>query len=129
MDMIGDFLTRIRNAHGAGHRKMDVPSSNIRTGIARVLKEQNYIENFKVIKDNKQGMMRVYLKYDKQDCPCLSKIKRRSRPSRREYVKVDKIPNVRAGYGLAILSTSQGIMSGGQARGKNMGGELLCVVW
>ncbi len=129
MDMIGNFLTRIRNAHGACHKKVDVPSSNIRKGIARVLQEQNYIHNFKVIQDNRQGMMRIYLKYNNQGHPCLSKIKRWSRPSRREYVKVDKIPHVRAGYGLAILSTSQGIMSGGQAREKNVGGELLCVVW
>lgn len=129
MDMIGDFLTRIRNAHMAGHTKVDVPSSNIRKGIAGVLEEQSYIERFKVIKDSKQGMMRVYLKYDEKGRPCLSKIRRYSRPGRREYVKAHKIPNIRAGYGLAILSTSQGIMSGGQAREKNVGGELLCVVW
>ena len=129
MDMVGDFLTRIRNAHMGGHKKVDVPSSNIRKGIARVLEEQSYIEKFKVIKDSKQGMMRVYLKYDEKGRPSLSRIKRYSRPGRREYVKVDGIPNVRAGYGLAILSTSQGIMSGGQAREKNVGGELLCVVW
>ncbi len=72
MDMVGDFLTRIRNAHMAGHKKVDIPSSNIRKGIAEVLREQNYIEKFKVIKDNKQGMMRVYLKYDNQGRPCLS---------------------------------------------------------
>ena len=129
MDIIGDFLTRIRNAQGAGHKKVDIPSSNVRKGIAQVLKEKNYIDDFKVIKDNKQGMMRVYLKYNEKGLPALSRIRRSSRPSRRHYVKAKEIPNVRAGYGLAILSTSQGIMSGGQAREKNLGGELLCVLW
>ena len=129
MDTIGDFLTRIRNAHRAGHGKVDVPFSNIRQGIAEVLREQNYIGNFKVVKDHRQGMMRIYLKYDDQGHPGISHIRRYSRPGRREYVKVDGIPNVRAGYGLAVLSTSQGIMSGGQARKKNLGGEVLCVVW
>lgn len=129
MDTIGDFLTRIRNAHEARHEKVDIPASNVRQGIAKVLQEQDYISNFKVVKDGKQGMMRVYLKYRDDGKPTIVRLKRYSKPSRREYVKVDDIPNIRAGYGLAILSTSQGIMSGGQAKEKNVGGELLCVVW
>ena len=129
MDTIGDFLTRIRNAHGARHEKVDVPASNMRAGIAKVLKEQNYISNYKVVKNDKQGMMRVYLKYNDEGKPAISKMKRYSKPSRREYVKVKEIPNIRAGYGLAILSTSKGVLSGGQAKEQNLGGELLCVVW
>ena len=129
MDTIGDFLTRIRNAHGARHEKVDVPASNVRAGIANVLKEQNYISNFKVVKDSKQGMMRVYLKYNDEGKPAITRMKRYSKPSRREYVRAADIPNIRAGYGLAILSTSKGIVSGGQAKEKNVGGELLCIVW
>lgn len=129
MDTIGDFLTRIRNAQAARHEKVDVPASNMREGIAKVLKEQNYISNYKVVKDSKQGMMRVYLRYNESGKPSISRLKRYSKPSRREYVKAGDIPNIRAGYGLSILSTSKGILSGGQAKEKNLGGELLCVVW
>ncbi|MCJ8276063.1 MAG: 30S ribosomal protein S8 [Bdellovibrionales bacterium] len=129
MDTIGDFLTRIRNAHSARHEKVDIPASNVRQGIAKVLQDKNYIKNFKVVKDGKQGMMRVYLNYKDDGKPAISRLKRYSRPSRREYVKADAIPNIRAGYGMAILSTSKGIMSAGQAKENNVGGELLCVVW
>ena len=129
MDTIGDFLTRIRNAQGARHEKVDVPASNMREGIAQVLKEQHYIANYKLVKNNKQGMMRVYLKYDEGGKPAMAHLKRYSKPSRREYVKAKDVPNIRSGYGLAILSTSRGILSGGQAKEQNLGGELLCVVW
>ncbi len=129
MDTIGDFLTRIRNAQAARHEKVDVPASNMREGIAKVLKEQNYISNYRVVKDSKQGMMRVYLKYADNGKPSINKMKRYSKPSRREYVGVKDVPNIRAGYGMAILSTSKGIMSGGQAKEQNVGGELLCVIW
>lgn len=129
MDTIGDFLTRIRNAQAARHEKVDVPASNLRKGIAQVLKDQNYINNFKVVKDSKQGVMRVYLNYDEKGKPVMSRLQRYSKPSRRQYVKAGDIPNIREGYGLAILSTSKGILSGGQAKEQNVGGELLCVVW
>ena len=129
MDTIGDFLTRIRNAQAARHEKVDVPASNMRVGIANVLKDQNYISNFKVVKDSKQGMMRVYLKYNEEGKPAMARMKRYSKPSRREYVKAGSIPNIRAGYGLAILSTSKGILSGGQAKEQNVGGEILCMIW
>ena len=129
MDTIGDFLTRIRNAQAARHEKVDVPASNMREGIAKVLKEQNYIANYKVVKNSKQGMMRVYLKYNQEGKPSIARLKRYSKPSRREYVKAGDVPNIRAGYGMAILSTSKGILSGGQAKEQNVGGELLCVVW
>ena len=129
MDTIGDFLTRIRNAHSARHEKVDIPASNMRKGIADVLQTSNYIDSYKVVKDGKQGMMRVYLKYQDSSQPAIEKVKRVSRPSRRMYVKSGEIPNIRAGYGLAILSTSRGVMSGGQAKKQNLGGELLCMVW
>ena len=129
MDTIGDFLTRIRNAHSARHEKVDVPASNIRKGIAKVLQDSSYIDSFKVVKDGKQGIMRVYLKYDDSGKPSIEKLMRVSRPSRRHYVRANEIPNVRAGYGLAILSTSKGIVSGGEAKKQNLGGELLCMVW
>ncbi|MCB0377283.1 MAG: 30S ribosomal protein S8 [Bdellovibrionales bacterium] len=129
MDTIGDFLTRIRNAHAAGHEKVDIPASNVRQGIAQVLQETSYINSFKVVKDGKQGMMRVYLSYEAGGKPKIHKIQRYSKPSRRYYVKAKEIPNIREGYGLSILSTSKGIMSGGKAKESNLGGELLCVVW
>lgn len=129
MDTIGDFLTRIRNAGAARHEKVDIPASNVRAGIATVLKDKNYINSFKVVSNNKQGVMRVYLKYTDDGKPAITHLKRYSKPSRREYVKSGDIPNIRAGYGLAILSTSKGIMSGGDAKEQNVGGELLCVVW
>lgn len=129
MDTVGDFLTRIRNAHAARHDKVDVPASNVRQGIAKVLQDKNYIKDFKVVKDGKQGMMRVYLSYKDDGKPAISLLKRYSKPSRREYVRANDIPNIREGYGMAILSTSKGILSAGQAKESNVGGELLCVVW
>ena len=129
MDTIGDFLTRIRNAQAARHEKVDVPASNMRAGIAKVLQDKDYISNFKVVKDGKQGMMRVYLKYDAEGKGAIGRMQRYSKPSRREYVKAKEIPNIRAGYGMSILSTSKGILSGGQAKDQNLGGELLCVIW
>lgn len=128
MDTIGDFLTRIRNAGMARHDKVDVPSSNIRVGIAQVLKDGGYIENFKVVKDGKQGIMRVYLKYEDGKSKIV-KLQRASTPGRRLYVSHDKIPNPRSGYGMAILSTNKGILSGNQAIQNRVGGELLCTVW
>ena len=129
MDTIGDFLTRIRNAGMARHEKVDVPSSNVRVGMAKVLQEAGYIKNFKVAKDGKQGVMRVYLKYDDNGGHLINKVSRVSRPSRRMYVKSSDVPKVRSGYGLAILSTNKGILSGDEASSLNVGGEVLCRVW
>jgi len=129
VDTIGEFLTRIRNAQSARHEKVDIPASKVRENLARVLKEQNYISDYKVVKDSKQGMMRVYLRYDEKGKPSMLKVIRKSKPSRRYYVRTGQIPHVREGYGVAIVSTSKGIMSGGQAKTQNLGGELLCVVW
>ncbi|MEC9282124.1 MAG: 30S ribosomal protein S8 [Bdellovibrionota bacterium] len=129
MDTVADFLTRIRNAGNAGHEKVDIPSSKLRKGIAEVLKGEGYIRNFKVVEDGRQGMMRVYLKTTKTGDPVIQKLMRVSRPGRRVYVKAKAIPKVRSGYGLAILSTSQGVMSGSTATEKSLGGEYLAKVW
>ena len=125
MDTIGDFLTVIRNGVKAGHEKVDVPSSKMKEAIAEVLKKTG----FKVVKDGKQGVMRVYLNYNDNGQPKIIGIRRMSRPGRRYYVNSEKIPNVRSGYGLSVLSTSRGVMSGGEAKQLNVGGELLCLVW
>lgn len=129
MDTIGDFITRIRNAGIAQHNKLDVPSSNIRQGVARILKDYGYIKTFRVAQDGKQGLMRVYLNYNNQGQSTIKNIQRVSRPRKRIYVKKDKIPKVRSGYGVAILSTNKGILSHEEAIDQNVGGELLVQVW
>tara|TARA_B100001248_G_scaffold253639_1_gene231111 strand:- start:1655 stop:2044 length:390 start_codon:yes stop_codon:yes gene_type:complete len=129
MDTVAEFLTRIRNAVRANHEKVDVPSSNLRKGIAAVLKENGYIRNYKVVNDGRQGMMRVYLKYTEDGESVIEQIQRVSTPGRRRYVNVTEIPKVRNGYGLAVLSTNKGIVSGRQAHKENVGGEVLCTVW
>jgi small subunit ribosomal protein S8 len=129
MDVIAEFMTRIRNATAARHEKVDVPASNMRAEVARVLREEGFIRNFKVVKDGKQGMMRVYLKYDPAGQGMISGIRRMSRPGRRYYVNVEQIPEVRSGFGISVLSTNKGILSGDEARKHNVGGELLMKVW
>ena len=129
MDTISQFLSRVRNAGNAGHEKLDVPSSNMRVGIATILKDRGYIRNFKVVRDGKQGVMRIYLKYSEQGEHAIKNIQRVSRPGCRVYVNSTKIPKVRSGFGLAILSTSKGVVSGDEAIQKRLGGELLCKVW
>lgn len=129
MDTIGEFLTRIRNAGMAGHEKVDVPSSNMRTGLAKILMDRGYIRNFKVVRDSRQGMMRVYLKYNDQGRHAIEMIQRVSRPGRRYYVPTSRIPSVRSGYGFAILSTSKGLMSSEDALKANVGGEFICKIW
>lgn len=129
MDSVGEFLTRIRNAGLAGHEKVDVPSSKLRKGISNILKEAGFIHDYRVAKDDRQGIMRLYLKYDEKGKPAISFIKRVSRPGRRQYIEVDKIPKVRSGFGIVILSTNKGIMAGDEATMKRVGGEMLCMVW
>lgn len=129
MDTIGDFLTRIRNAGASKHEKLDIPASNVRVGIAKILLEQGYIRSFKVVRDDKQGVMRVYLKYNEKGKPVITAIDRVSRPGRRVYVKSDDIPKVRDGFGISILSTNRGVVDGDTAKKDNLGGELLCNVW
>ncbi|MDZ4677001.1 MAG: 30S ribosomal protein S8 [Oligoflexia bacterium] len=129
MDPIADLLTRIRNASSAKHDKVDVPYSAVKEGIVNVLKSRGLVKNFRVVKDNRQGMMRIYLKYDNEGTPVLTHLKRESRPGLRKYIGVDEIPSVRTGFGVAVLSTSHGIMSGDEAKEKRFGGEYICSVW
>lgn len=128
-DPIADMLTRIRNGLMANLQKVDVPSSNMKVNIATVLKNEGMIKNFKVIADQKQGILRVYLKYLNDKDPAISEIKRISKPGSRVYVTTDEIPKVKSGYGIAILSTSKGIVTDKFARETGVGGELICTVW
>lgn len=128
-DPIADMLTRIRNASKAKLNSVDIPGAKLKTEIARVLKEQGFIRNYKFIKDNKQGILRVYLKYDGGKDSAILGIKRISKPSRRVYVKGRDVKPILNGMGIAILSTSSGIMVDKRARNENVGGEVLCNVW
>jgi len=129
MDTVAEFLTRIRNAGLSKHDKVDIPSSQLRVGIATVLRDSGYIRNFKVVKDGKQGIMRIYLAYSDDGRHAITAIDRASRPGRRLYVEYGKIPSVRSGYGMSVLSTSRGVMSSKEAVEKKVGGELICTVW
>lgn len=128
-DPIADLLTRIRNAGVAKHPKLDMPASTIKEAIATVLRDQGYIKNLKVTPDDKQGILRIYLKYDTNNTPVIHEIKRVSTPGRRVYVGMDEIPKVKNGLGCAIISTSQGVMHGEAAREAQVGGEFICTVW
>ena len=128
-DPIADLLTRIRNAGMAGHSKLDIPSSNGKVAIAEGLKELGYIKNFKVVSDDLQGILRVYLKYDEQNNTVIHEITRISKPGRRVYVSSADIPRVKNGLGAAILSTSKGVMDDVTAREAAIGGEVLCTIW
>lgn len=128
-DPIADMLTRIRNAGMAQHPKTDIPLSNVKVAIAEVLKNLGYIKNFKVINEDTQGVLRVYLKYDDNSKPVIHEITRVSTPGRRIYVKSDEIPRVKNGLGAAILSTSKGVLDDVSARDAMIGGEVLCTVW
>lgn len=127
-DPIADFFTRVRNALMARHGKFDIPNSNIKIRIAEILKEEGFIRNFRTLKDNKQGILRVYLKY-KDEEPVIQGIKRISKPGRRAYVQKDTIPKVLNGLGVAIISTSLGVMTDRSCREKGVGGEVLGYVW
>lgn len=128
-DPIADFLTRIRNASHGKHRKVDIPSSKLKIEISKILHEFRFIQNFVMIDDNKQGILRIYLKYDANDQSVISGLKRISKPGLRQYVGVDKIPRVFNNMGLAILSTPKGVISDRKARELHIGGEVLCYVW
>ena len=128
-DPIADFLTCVRNAVRARHRKVDVPSSNLKREIAALLLREKYITNFKVIDDQRQGILRVYLKYTAGDASVISGLKRVSSPGRRVYVKKGDTPRVLGGLGTTILSTSHGLMSDKEARAAGLGGEILAQVW
>ena len=128
-DPVADFLTCIRNAIGAKHRKLDVPSSNLKQEIAKVLLRERFINNFKVIEDSKQGMLRVYLKYGVANEKMISGLVRVSTPGRRVYVTHERIPSILGGMGVALLSTSRGVLTDRDARKQRMGGEVLAYVW
>jgi small subunit ribosomal protein S8 len=128
-DPIADFLTRIRNASRAEHEKVDIPSSKLKLRMAEILKDEGFIKNFRVIEDDKQGTLRVYLKYGAGNEKIISGIVRVSKPGRRVYVTKDRIPSILGGMGVAILSTSSGVMTDRQVRKQRLGGEVLAYVW
>ncbi len=128
-DPIADMLTRIRNGQRARFSQVDIPSSRLKVNIAKILKDEGFIKNLDVQPDKRQGILRVYLRYDDEANPLINGIRRVSKPSRRVYVRAREIPPVMSGLGVSILSTSRGLMTDRQARRENVGGEILCSVW
>jgi len=128
-DPIADMLTRIRNAAKARFNSVDIPGSTLKIELAKIMKDEGFIRNYKFVKDGKQGILRVYLKYGPDRESVIYGLKRISKPSRRVYVKGNNIKPVMNGMGVAILSTSQGMMSDKKARSENMGGEIICNIW
>ena len=128
-DPVADFLTRIRNAHGARHQKLDVPASKLKAEVARILKEEGYIVNVKPVEEEGQRLLRVYLKYGVNNEPAIRDLKRVSKPGCRVYLGKDEIRRVQGGLGISIMTTPKGVMTGRQARREGVGGEVLCEVW
>lgn len=128
-DPIADMLTRIRNASTAKIAKLEMPASNIKANIAKVLKDEGYIKGYKIVKDDKQGLLKITLKYDDRNVSVIDGIQRVSKPGSRVYVRGDKVPKIINGYGTAILSTSKGLMVDREARKEKIGGEILCKIW
>ncbi|MEA1928122.1 MAG: 30S ribosomal protein S8 [Candidatus Auribacterota bacterium] len=128
-DPIADLLTRIRNANTRGLGTVDIPSSGLKKDIVRILKEENFIKDFKIIEDTRQGMIRVYLRYGPAKMRVIRNLKRISTPGRRVYVGKDDIPHPQGGLGIAIISTSQGVLTDRQASKAAMGGEVICYAW
>ena len=128
-DPIADMLTRMRNAIIARHAKVDVPASKLKADIARILKEEGYILNFKLAEEGPRKIIKIYLKYNTGAQPVISRIERVSRPGCRVYVGSNDIPKVLGGLGINILTTPKGVMTGRTARKENVGGELLCQIW
>jgi small subunit ribosomal protein S8 len=127
-DPISDMLTRLRNAATTRHRRVDMPVSRLKTEVARVLKENHFIQDYKVLDDGRHGVLRVYLRYFEEQ-PVIRHIQRVSRPGRRIYKGARELPRVRNGLGIAIVSTPQGVMSDREARAQKMGGEVMALVW
>src|SRR5512144_1128758 len=127
-DPIADLLTRIRNASRAEHEKVDIPASKLKVKIAELLKDEGFIKNYRLIEDDKQGMLRVYLKYGAGNEKMIAGLVRVSRPGRRVYVAKDEIPSILGGMGVAILSTSRGVMTDRDSRRQQVGGEVLAYV-
>lgn len=128
-DPIADMLTRIRNANMVRHEKLEVPASKIKREIAEILKREGFIRDVEYIEDNKQGILRIFLKYGPNNERVITGLKRISKPGLRVYVKADEVPRVLNGLGIAILSTSQGILTDKEARQKGTGGEVLAYIW
>ncbi len=128
-DPIADYLTRIRNASRAKHRKVDIPASSLKKQITKILQEEAYIKNHLIIEDGKQSLIRIYLRYNESNEPIISGLKRISKPGYRRYVGKDRVPRVFNNLGVAIMTTSHGVMTGQEARKKGIGGEILCYVW
>lgn len=128
-DPIADLLTRIRNASSVRDNMVEIPASTVKRAIAVILKEEGFIKDFEQIEDNKQGILRLYLKYGPNRQALFTGLKRISKPGRRVYVKRDEVPRVLGGLGMAILSTSQGIMADKSARKRGLGGEVICYIW
>jgi small subunit ribosomal protein S8 len=128
-DPISDMLTRIRNANNAALDHVDIPNSKSKVAIARILKEEGFIKYYKVMRNNRQGTIRIFLKYGASRERALSGLQRISKPSLRLYMKAKEIPHVRGGLGITMMSTSYGILTGRECRQRNIGGEILCTVW
>ena len=128
-DPIADMLTRMRNGIIANFAKVDIPASGLKIGLAKIFKEEGFIKNFKIIKDRRQGVLRVFLKYNDDKTSVISGLDRVSKPSLRTYVKADEIPSVLNGLGVAIISTSKGVVTDREAKKLRVGGELICTVW
>jgi small subunit ribosomal protein S8 len=127
-DPIADMLARIRNATRAGHKRVDMPVSKLKAEIARILKENAFIHDYKILDDGRHGVLRIYLKYH-QGQPVIRQLERVSKPGRRQYAGAAELPRIRNGLGMAIVSTSRGVMSDRDARKNNVGGEILAAIW
>ncbi|MEX2602446.1 MAG: 30S ribosomal protein S8 [Balneolaceae bacterium] len=128
-DPISDFLTRIRNAQSAGHRRVDIPASRIKRAMTKILVDKGYIQRYIDIEDEKQGVLRLFLKYDNYGKPVIRDIKRISKPGLRKYCDADNIPRSLNGLGVVILSTSRGVMTDKEAKKLNVGGEIICSIY
>ena len=128
-DTIADILTRIRNASSAKHATVDVPASNVKKAITQILLDEGYIKSFQVVEDGKQGIIRITLKYTDSKAPVITGLRRVSKPGLRIYSNVEDMPKVMKGLGVAIISTSKGVMTDREARKQNVGGEVLAFVW
>lgn len=128
-DPIADMLTRLRNAGMSRMEKVDIPASKLKLEISRILKDEGFVKNYRILKDRRQNVIRVYLNLDERDQSVIMGLKRVSRPGRRVYVGADEIPRVMGGLGVAILSTPKGVLTDKQSRSARVGGEMLCYVW
>lgn len=128
-DPVADLLTRIRNAQKAQHKHVDIPASRLKRAVAQILVDKGYVRRYADIEDNKQGLIRIYLKYDKEGNPAIQTMQKISKPGLRTYASADDMPRVLNGLGIAIVSTSRGVMTDKEARAAHVGGEVLAYIW